>query len=597
MQTIGSISRNVGYRLGRYLPRILPIFLKELGDPEDEDTWVESFHDLREVCLTTFNSFVQLCPREIAPLVEKVTNACTKFASFDPNFVQDDDDDDEEEEEEYEDEVYSDEDDFDMEYEDADDSSWKVRKAAMKTLNSIFTNGSLLPPSKYAESLACLIARFKEREESVRLVVLQAFSNLIKGLQIATGRKVVQGSPMFTVLQARVAELNAAAVKLLKADSPKTKTAVFQEFTAFVCAMGSDKSMSSFVAAVSPHIIASLKAQSSPLRRAAIQFLHTLVKNQPADSLGGALLQIIPVVVTCLGDSWYRVVAETLKASITIIPLLRSNAKSELSKFAPQLYEQVLGKLQQHDIDQEIKDIAIQCMAQLLYSAGDLLAPAQVATVLKLLAGKLKNEVTRICALHAIKQVAESPIGIDMQSMLDDLVREITAFLRQASRPLRIASLEALNSIMARYASSASKTLCVDVASSLDLIGDLDLHLSHLAIELTRKLLRRDSADASSVQELASVVIPRTLVLVGSSVTQGAALASLVALYTDLARTCPVMVEKLSGALVQVSDQKTADKRSIANIAQCLGALTLQSDKSYVAKQVTNITDVFKRVF
>ena len=579
VQTIGSISRNVGYRLGRYLPRILPIFVKELGDPDDEDTWTESYHDLREVCLTTFNSFVQTCPREIAPLIENVVNLCTKFSSFDPNYMEMDDED--EDEEEYEEaEAYSDDDEYDMEYEDADDSSWKVRKAAMKTLNSIFTNGAILPLSKYTQSLECLIARFKEREESVRLVVLEAFSNLV------TGSKVDHGLSMYTMLQSRVSQLNDAVAKLLKADSQKTKTAIFQRFAAFVDAMGDEKSMSSFVDAVSPHVMSSLKSTSGPLRLAAMQFLQTLVNNQPDASVRGVLVDCLPLITTCLNDTWYRVIAETLKATTSFIPLLRSKAKSQLSKFAPMVYESVLSKLKQPDIDQEIKDIAIQCIAQLVYSAGDLLDTSNVTTVLKLLLDKLGNEVTRIRALHAIKHVAESPTAINMQPMLEDLVREVIAFLRQASRPLRIASLDALNAVMARYGGSASKSLCKEVASSLELIGEMDLHLSHLALELTRKLLRGESSDARSAQELAAVVLPRTLNLVGSSVTQGAALTSLVGLYADFARVCPVLVGSLSGELIKLSNSSSTDKRSIANIAQCLGALTLKSDKASVDKQV-----------
>jgi hypothetical protein len=51
---IGQVSRSVGHRMGRHLSTVVPLFLKFLGNPDDESLQGEAHGELRETSLQVF---------------------------------------------------------------------------------------------------------------------------------------------------------------------------------------------------------------------------------------------------------------------------------------------------------------------------------------------------------------------------------------------------------------------------------------------------------------------------------------------------------------------------------------------------------------
>lgn len=69
---------------------------------------------------------------------------------------------------------------IDSRYSDDDDDSWKIRRSAAKLLHALISTRVDLLAEFYRTAAPQLMARFKEREESVRLEVLAAFEALLK---------------------------------------------------------------------------------------------------------------------------------------------------------------------------------------------------------------------------------------------------------------------------------------------------------------------------------------------------------------------------------------------------------------------------------
>lgn len=233
IRTMCTVSSAVGNRLQQpQIDRILPIFLKftnpekaSTGDDDDDnsdaamdddddnasqnssgnDALVAMTNELREACFMGFESFVQKCPNQVEPHIDKIVQAAIAYMSYDPNYSygidedgnnmdqgngngDDDDDDgygydDDDEYGEEEDDFYDDDD---------DDESWKVRRSAIRVLTAIVEAHRHDPgflwsrPYKFRrnKSVDCvasaLVSRFKEREENCRVGILETFAKLLE---------------------------------------------------------------------------------------------------------------------------------------------------------------------------------------------------------------------------------------------------------------------------------------------------------------------------------------------------------------------------------------------------------------------------------
>jgi hypothetical protein len=232
VQTIGAISRQVGQRLGRFIERIVPLFLSVLGSTpaeagaadESGNTAVQAT-ELRENILAAFESLFgpqgqlsssSLTTRGIptssssssssssaaaSTLITKraeVLRSCVAWASFDPNYNYGDEETMEEDVSmmaagnESNDGEMDGDDDYDMgggggdDGDTDDDVSWKVRKAAVRVLTAVVSScnetGSgreNLHDQIYPLIGRTIVHRFIERQESVRLEVIACAEALL----------------------------------------------------------------------------------------------------------------------------------------------------------------------------------------------------------------------------------------------------------------------------------------------------------------------------------------------------------------------------------------------------------------------------------
>lgn len=580
IQAFGAISRSAGYRLGKYLPRIVPLIVLHSDAAKAEDD------ELRENCFQAFESLVLRCPKDISPYLNDIINLSLKFIKYDPNYAAEDEGEEEEDSEAMETdeggEEAEEEADEGGDVSDDEDMSWKVRRAATKCLSAIITTRPELLSELYNKVAPVLISRFQEREENVKLDVFSTFIDLLKQTSIVSRRADNNTAGPLTLLSDLTPKIVPALTKQLSSKSPKTRVGAFSLLKELVTVRPG--ALTNHIAAIVPGIVFSLgdKGTNSNLKIEALTFLRLLLSSHPETAFHPHIKTLTPPILKAVGESYYRISAEGLRVLSELVRVIRpSGAQFDYAPYVQQVYQAALQQLKAQDIDQEVKESAINCTGIIVSTLGDGLPPADLNACLALLLDRLRNEITRVNAVKAVARIAQSKLKIDISSILADTMKELATFLRKSNRQLKQSSLSALDSVVRQYGTNKAAialfpTVFIEVSP---LISDADLHLSHLALHLGVTILSVHPESASLVVEK---ILPQTLALLRSSLLQGLALDSLLSLYAELVaiNAKGASFDQLSDALLNLvkkpSDAQKSEltKQSFSSISQTIAAIT-----------------------
>uniref|UniRef100_A0A8C6ZEP7 Cullin associated and neddylation dissociated 1 n=1 Tax=Nothoprocta perdicaria TaxID=30464 RepID=A0A8C6ZEP7_NOTPE len=450
IQCIAAISRQAGHRIGEYLEKIIPLVVKFCNVDDDE---------LREYCIQAFESFVRRCPKEVYPHVSTIINICLKYLTYDPNYNYDDED----EDENAMDADGGDDDDqgSDDEYSDDDDMSWKVRRAAAKCLDAVVSTRHEMLPEFYKTVSPALIARFKEREENVKADVFHAYLSLLKQTRpvqswLCDPDAMEQGETPLTMLQSQVPNIVKALHKQMKEKSVKTRQCCFNMLTELVNVLPG--ALTQHVPVLVPGIIFSLndKSSSSNLKIDALSCLYVILCNHSPQVFHPHVQALVPPVVACVGDPFYKITSEALLVTQQLVKVIRpldQPSSFDATPYIKDLFTCTIKRLKAADIDQEVKERAISCMGQIICSLGDSLG-TDLPSTLQIFLERLKNEITRLTTVKAMTLIAGSPLKIDLRPVLGEGVPILASFLRKNQRALKLGTLSALDILIKNYSDS-----------------------------------------------------------------------------------------------------------------------------------------------
>ncbi|XP_074508619.1 cullin-associated NEDD8-dissociated protein 1-like [Sebastes fasciatus] len=529
IQCLATISRQGGHRVGEHLEKLIPMVVKFTAVEDDE---------LREFCFQAFEAFIRRCPKEMSPHIATVTQLCLKFMTFDPNYNYDNEQEEQEDSMDIEDGLDEESDD---EYSDDDDMSWKVRRSSIKCLEALLTTRRDLILSFYTSICPALLARFKEREENVRADVFAAFSTLLRqtragpshhGLITAASDSAGSGEeePAVAMLEEQVPLIVKTLHRQLKEKSIKSRQGCFLLLTELAHTVPG--ALEPHIPALIPGIIFSLtdRSTSSTMRIDALSFFHVLLLSHPPQAFQTHMQVLLPPVVACVEDSFYKITSEALLVTQQLVRVMRPQGQTATAAgfdpkpFVREVFCVTLKRLKATDIDQEVKERAISCMGHMVCHLGDH-PGAELQGVLVIFLERLKNEITRLTAVRSITLISASPLKINLSSILPETLSVLGSFLRKNQRALKLGTLACLTSLVTHHSASIKTAALEPVLSELPaLVDESDMHVSQVSVTLLTCMAK---ACPSSLAKISSSVLPGVFRLVHSPLLQGGALAAI----------------------------------------------------------------------
>ncbi|KAJ3680666.1 hypothetical protein LUZ60_016944 [Juncus effusus] len=584
IQMIGALSRSVGYRFGSHLSETVPLLINYCTTASEND------EELREYSLQALESFLMRCPRDISGYTGDVLHLCLEYLSYDPNFTDTmDEDTDDGDHDEDEDEQSADE------YTDDEDASWKVRRAAAKCLSAIIISRPEMLSSLYLEACPKMIERFKEREENVKMDIFNTFTELLRQTgNVNKGQTDMDQSSPRWLLKQEVPKIVKSLNRQLREKSIKTKVGAFSVLKELVVVL--PDCLADHIGSLVPGIEKALndKSSTSNLKIEALVFTRLVMTSHSPSVFHPYIQALSSPILSAVGDRYYKVTAEALRVCGELVRVLRPNFETRLLDFRPYIgpiYNAILTRLANQDQDQEVKECAISCMSLVISTFGDSLQ-RELPACLPILVDRMGNEITRLTAVKAFAVIAGSPLKINLSCVLEQVISELTAFLRKANRVLRQATLGTLNSIVVTYGdqigSSAYEQIIAELSS---LISETDLHMTALALELCCTTMSDRKSNQNVGLTVRHKVLPQALILIRSSLLQGQALQALQRFFAVLVGTSNTSFDTLLDSLLSSTKPSSSTssssssslssagagpaKQALCSIAQCVAVLCL----------------------
>ena len=345
----------------------------------------------------------------------------------------------------------------DMDYDaNLDDTAWKVRRAAARTLETIRASGYFMEPEIKEKIISVLIEAFKEQEENTKLEIIKCLNQYLDSLVLSTES---QGQLVFVKTQSVIVndfipqvskQLIDCILKDLEGNSNiiKNNTLKILPTLAKVAPEAVIESFDTLKVGIDKACF-----DSNENTLTFMEFLKTLFQKYDID---GDYKSIYPSIIDYLkkgiANTYYKVSTAAIEASGLIFSILTQD--EEINKpFIMSLYNDILPKFKAQDIDFEIKIATANAIASFISECGGLLDEKEIQELFRIYISKTSNELIRPEILRVLNEILQDKNGSEQNfdNAINELKKPILSLLDSSSPQIQIKILLLLETIFKKH--------------------------------------------------------------------------------------------------------------------------------------------------
>ena len=493
----------------------------------------------------------------------------------------------------------------------SNDTSWKVRRAAVGVLSAFVKARSDLLKDWYTQLFDHIISRMKERDSAVKEELLFACRDLLhesvvseRGTSSASASAAsdaLPGSvpsfssaasmpsstsldfddvPVFAVplfhrtrstyatLDTKTPALVVSVEQQFRGADIRTQQAIFAVLTELFQVRHGQ--LARFLPRIIPHCIAGIQAQGkqAAVNADALTFVRLLLESHTDVEVQPYLKDVTEATIKSVRNGLPKNIPAGLAVLTAVSAHLPSADKALVSVLARDVFRVVYAQLEQNDVPLDVKLSSIATIAALCSHVGSQLS-SDIPRLWPVLAERMNNDTTCQPTLRAVSRMAASR-QVDCSPMIAH-TEEMVAFLRKSSHHLRHVTVKCLETLITAHPRSfQSLQVQLIVRQVTPYIDDADLQLAHLVLDLLSTILQtvQPGTTAAVQAAVSGDVTARAINLACSPVLQGQSLQSLTAFFRQLVKA------QTSTALTKTRSSSSTASSSAASYLSLLSALT-----------------------